>query len=241
MVFKVQTDFYTTAPLNLKEVFRYSGARTGDQTLKELIFDCVRESEKENAVNYSVCFAETPLTINDGLCDFSAFIVNSKNLAALMHGAKFAIVFACTIGIGIDRLIKKYSETNPSRALIFQALGAERIETFTDTFLKNYQTSHGVSLTPRFSAGYGDLNLAVLKDIFALLNPQKRIGLTLNDSLIMSPSKSVTAIAGINGTCTDSKKCENCNYNKDKESCSFAVHFFPPQNYQPFSCSQSHT
>ena len=113
--------------------------------------------------------------------------------------------------MGIDRLIKKYSEINPSRALVFQALGAERVETFTDFFIADYEKVYGVSLSPRFSAGYGDLSLSAQKDIFNFLNPQKRLGLTLNDSLIMSPSKSITAIAGINGkhlNCETS--CKNC-------------------------------
>ena len=55
----------------------------------------------------------------------------------------------------------------------------------------------GVLLKPRFSAGYGDLPLTVQREIFSQLNPDRKIGLTLNESLLMSPSKSVTAFAGI--------------------------------------------
>lgn len=54
-----------------------------------------------------------------------------------------------------------------------------------------------VRLKPRFSAGYGDLPLEVQKDIFRVLDCPRKIGLTLNDSLLMSPTKSVTAIVGI--------------------------------------------
>ena len=35
------------------------------------------------------------------------------------------------------------------------------------------------------------------KDIFKILDCSKKIGLTLTDSLLMSPTKSVTAIVGI--------------------------------------------
>ena len=48
----------------------------------------------------------------------------------------------------------------------------------------------------RFSPGYGDFDIVYQKDIFAILDCPKRIGLTLNSSLMMSPSKSVTAIIG---------------------------------------------
>ncbi|MBO5857729.1 MAG: Vitamin B12 dependent methionine synthase activation subunit, partial [Clostridia bacterium] len=42
-----------------------------------------------------------------------------------------------------------------------------------------------------------DLELTTQKDIFKILDCSKKIGLTLNDSLLMSPTKSVTAFVGI--------------------------------------------
>ena len=80
---------------------------------------------------------------------------------------------------------------------MFQALGAERIESLCDTFCNDMNNELGVRLKPRFSAGYGDLPLEVQKDIFRVLDCPRKIGLTLNDSLLMSPTKSVTAIVGI--------------------------------------------
>ena len=62
----------------------------------------------------------------------------------------------------------------------------------------------------RYSPGYGDLSLESQKQVFALLNPPKYIGVTLNDSLLMSPSKSVTGIIGIGG-CDKKEDCANCN------------------------------
>ena len=55
----------------------------------------------------------------------------------------------------------------------------------------------GETLRPRFSAGYGDLPLEYQRRIFDLLDPPTHIGLTLNDSYLMSPSKSVTALIGV--------------------------------------------
>ena len=220
MIYKIEKKNYSSAPVNIKEVLRYSGAKTTDKNLKILIENCALECEKEKAINYAVCFTETPVSVNSNITDFCAFKLESKNLAVAMRGAKSALIFACTIGMGIDRLINKYSEINPSRALVFQALGAERVETFTDVFLADYEKTRGISLSPRFSAGYGDLPLTAQKNVFDLLDPQKRLGLTLNDSLLMSPSKSVTAFVGINVTnacdkspCKDCKK-ENCGYRR---------------------------
>lgn len=211
MIYKIETKTYSDVPVNYNEVVRYSGAKTADKNLTDFIESCVRECEKENAINFSACFAVVPVSISGDEADFSVFRLKSKNLVFALRGAESALIFACTVGIGIDRLIKKYSEINPTKALIFQALGAERVETFTDTFIADYEKTYGVKLSPRFSAGYGDLSLYAQKDIFNLLNPQKHLGLTLNDSLLMSPSKSITAIAGINGfNANDTLPCKDC-------------------------------
>ena len=64
------------------------------------------------------------------------------------------------------------------------------------------------------------------KDIFALLDCNRQIGISLNESLLMTPSKSVTAIFGIsdkgdnvsnNKLAPDGKKCAGCN----KKDCGF--------------------
>jgi hypothetical protein len=75
---------------------------------------------------------------------------------------------------------------------MMQAIGTERIETLCDVFCD------GLGQTRlRFRPGYGDLKLAAQQVIFEQLDCARQIGLTLNDSLVMSPSKAVTAIVGL--------------------------------------------
>lgn len=77
----------------------------------------------------------------------------------------------------------------------------------------------GGDTRPRFSPGYGDLPLALQRDIFHALDCARKIGLTLNDSLMMSPAKSVTAIIGITDRAGENtgKDCTGC----DKQDCVF--------------------
>ena len=126
--------------------------------------------------------------------------VKSKDLANNLSGCKRIIVFAATIGIDIDRLISRHSRTSPSKALVYQAMGSERVEALCNTFCKEISTSlknEGATTRPRFSPGYGDLPLFLQRQIFSVLDCHTRIGLTLGENLLMSPSKSVTAIIGI--------------------------------------------
>ena len=217
MIYEVKRETLTSVPVDKTEIARYAGARSTVPELFALIENCLSECERENAINYAVCYALLPLAVSGNTADFSVFKLESKDLVKALRGAKSALVFACTVGFNIDRLIKKYSETDPARALVFQAIGAERVESFTDEFLKEYAKDNGVKLSPRFSAGYGDLPLSAQKDIFALLRPQKMIGITLNDSLLMSPSKSVTAIVGIGGKACGKTPCSACG----KTDCEF--------------------
>ena len=96
-----------------------------------------------------------------------------------------------------------------------------RIESLADTFEKeqrNFKAAEKKFLRPRFSPGYGDFELGVQSDIFRVLDCPRRIGLSLNKSLLMSPSKSVTAIIGISdrqAVCASG--CNLC----DKKDCAF--------------------
>ena len=51
-------------------------------------------------------------------------------------------------------------------------------------------------LRPRFSPGYGDFDIRYQKSIMRMLDCAKNIGLTMTDSYMMTPTKSVTAVIG---------------------------------------------
>ena len=126
--------------------------------------------------------------------------VHSKALAYNLRGCRSIILFAATIGIEIDRLIAKYSRISAVKALFFQAIGAERIESLCDAFCKEMRAEaemKGLFLRPRFSPGYGDFDICYQEPIVRMLNCAKTIGLTLTDSFMMTPTKSVTAVIGI--------------------------------------------
>ena len=184
---------YSLPPIDRREVFRYAGVRSSSGETEELNS---RLDEAialiEGLLNPRVCFCE--LDVSE--CDFGSSLDIRKNL----RNSRSVIFFAATLGIELDRLIFKYSVLSPATALFLEALGNERIEALCDAFcedMSKIKLLEGKSLRPRFSAGYGDLPLEYQKEIFALLDPPSRIGLTLNDSYLMSPSKSVTALIGV--------------------------------------------
>lgn len=186
---------FTDIPFCEKEILRYAGCKTSNNRINELLSDCKKETE--NIFSYKVCYGEFDVNIKDNTCDFGVFKFNSKNLALNLKNCRTVIIFGATVGIALDRLIQKYSITSPAKAVMLQAIGAERIEALCDKFCEDLSKSRNITFKPRFSAGYGDLPLETQKDIFRILDLERKIGLTLNNSLLMSPTKSVTAFAGI--------------------------------------------
>ena len=194
MVSPVFIKDYTSPQINIKEILRYAGVKESVDSINAIIKECIKELDGK--LFYKVCYMVADISVCDDEVDVGFKKVKSKHLSKTLSNYNKAVVFSATIGIEIDRLIAKYNVASSTKALIFQAIGAERIESLCNLFNEDIKREYNYT-SPRFSAGYGDLSLDFQKDIFSVLDCYKKIGLTLNDSLIMSPSKSVTAIIGV--------------------------------------------
>ncbi len=208
----VFTKTYPAPAVDTGEILRYAGVRGDAPELDGILSACLDEAR--GTLTYKVCFCEVPVIHGEGSVTLGRVSTDSAALAKNLAGCDRAILFAATVGIGIDRLIARASATSPTRALIFQAIGAERIESLCDTFNREIveeYASRGLFTRPRFSPGYGDFPITYQREIFALLDCPRRIGLTLNESMLMSPSKSVTAIIGVDGVGgVKTIKCGDC-------------------------------
>lgn len=142
--------------------------------------------------------------------------VTSRALSRSLRDCEEVCLFAATIGFAPDRLAARFSAARKmSRAVIIQAAGAALIEAWCDEvsdMIRREAAARGLWARPRFSPGYGDFPLSFQEDLFRILNVQKTIGVTLTESLLMMPSKSVTAVTGLSqkdASCP-SKGCEMC-------------------------------
>ena len=107
---------------------------------------------------------------------------------------------ACgTIGPGLDALQRRVSVTSGADALIVQAVGAALIERYMDDVENEIRAelASGEALVTRYSPGYGDFPLEAQREILAILDTPRKIGVSLTDSLLMVPSKSVSAVIGV--------------------------------------------
>lgn len=144
------------------------------------------------SVHPKLCFSVLPLQIEGDHVFLGTVSVQSRGLAKHLSGCGRAVLFAATVGANADRLILRAEASSPVRALLLDAFFTERVEALCDAFTAQYTVPNR-----RFSPGYDDLPLEFQKTMFSLLDCPRKIGLTLGESLLMMPTKSVTAIIGI--------------------------------------------
>ncbi|MBQ2876514.1 MAG: hypothetical protein IJE25_05855 [Clostridia bacterium] len=179
-----------------REVLRYAGVRGEGAEYTELINElCDKISPR---LSPRACYTVLPVSVCRGLVTLGEISVSSSSLSELLSKCSRAIVFAATLGIEADRALLRLGAVSPSRQLMADALCTERIEALCDSLCLEL-SGEGMRLTRRYSPGYGDLPLELQREIFSILDCKRKIGLTLNESLLMSPSKSVTAILGVVG------------------------------------------
>ena len=148
----------------------------------------------------------------------------SRSLSRNLRGCSLVCLMAATLGPGPDLLVRRAQILNAGRMVIYQAAGAAMIETWCDEIneeIRREAQAAGLFCRPRFSPGYGDLPLSLQRNFMSALQMKKEIGVGLTDSLLMTPTKSVTAFIGLGQekTACPREGCEGCS---QAGSCSFA-------------------
>lgn len=213
--------------LNKLEILRYLGYnnQTIDNHMETLLDQCIDEirqiAQKRfvyhtydiEKLNHTLIFKNTTLSMD------------SKDIAAHLSQSDQCTLMAASLGLEVDRRIAYYGKIDMTKSLILDACASTAIEALCDEAEEKVRLEaqeHGYNITSRFSPGYGDLPITLQKDFTNVLKAYPKIGLTVTESSIMLPRKSVTALIGWQKekcvtTINKCKLClkENCLYRKD--------------------------
>ena len=109
------------------------------------------------------------------------------------------VIFLCgTIGAEFDAWQRRLSVLSAADALLSQQIGLAAVEKVMDEVEERARKEvEGRKLKPRRSPGYGDLPLSLSRTILDELDAPRKIGVSITDSNLLVPSKSVTAICEI--------------------------------------------
>lgn len=184
----------------IKEAVRYLGygRNVADEKTLTLIREAFAELE-HSAAPKSVCRIFDVERTEDEKIIIGNMKINSRSLGRNLKGCKEVILFGATLGENVDRLIRRRTLTDMAGAVVMQACAAAFLEEFCDEEqikIGIEMERRGLYLRPRFSPGYGDFDILYQEPLMRMLDCAKRIGLTMTESFMMTPTKSVTAVIG---------------------------------------------
>ncbi|WP_244833125.1 vitamin B12 dependent-methionine synthase activation domain-containing protein [Clostridium sp. BJN0001] len=211
--------------IDKKEVLRYLGYKNQSMTsyIEKLIDECIKETLNLVKPRYVIQYGNLEFLDNNIRVKDTNLILEGNDIKKLLKNSKKAAFMAVTIGYEIENKIKLYEKTELTRALILDSCATTAVEKICDILeerIKNEALKENLDITFRYSPGYGDLTLDVQGMFLAVLNAQKRIGLTVSEKNILIPRKSVTAIIGFTNKkqLISDNKCKNC---KNYKTCTF--------------------
>lgn len=145
-----------------------------------------------------------------------------KDIPAYQHylsGADGLLLCATTLGVQVDRLLKRHQMNDMTYAVIFDAVASAYLEQQADLFERKIPFEHKGF---RFCPGYGGTALTDSRQIAALLHAEK-IGITFLDSGLMVPLKSMVGIVRLGGgsrkNCADCVAFPNCAFRLKGTTC----------------------
>lgn len=209
------------------EALRYLGCRNGEPPA-DLLADLIRcEATLLDTARPRLVWRRFPLD-PDGVPEGTDFRPAGEDIKQLLSGCTALILFAATLGMETEQLLRRTQASRMADAVLLDALGSAAIENVCDNFCADLAEAEAPArLTDRFSPGYGDLPLSQQAELCRLLNTGRRIGVTVTPSGLMLPQKSVTALLGISPLpvphrvwgCSECKNYVNCSYRKEGFSC----------------------
>ena len=203
------------------EVLHYLGykGQPADQNTLGLIQRCLAELYDLIPKQYAA-YDIYDLTWENNVLELKNSIVAlpGQDIARHLRFSQQVAVMAVTLGLKVEQRIAYYSKTDLARGVVMDACASAAVEELCDQLEEEIRTKaaqQGLSLTSRYSPGYGDFPLALQAQILTVLDAYRKIGLTVSDSSLLIPRKSVTAVIGLqqDAPCQadSTSKCESCN------------------------------
>ncbi len=138
-----------------------------------------------------------------------------KLIAGRLKKIAGAAIFTATAGAEFDAWLRQFfAEEDPVSGFIADLIGSEYVEAAADWIeekISGMASSFDLGCSNRYSPGYCSWNVAEQHKLFAFL-PTGFCGISLCDSALMQPVKSVSGIIGIGPAIVKKEyQCNICN------------------------------
>ncbi|HSW46707.1 MAG TPA: vitamin B12 dependent-methionine synthase activation domain-containing protein [Phycisphaerae bacterium] len=207
--------------ISVRDVLRTLGNANGEPVRRDIV-DMVSRllSESANCLRVrGVYVIRKVVRLTPMVLELEGGTLFQSSIAGFLRPAKRAAVFVVTVGDGIERAAQqRRADGQEAESFVLHAIGSTAADAACDAiieYLWAHETSGDEAVTAPFSPGYCGFPLTEQHKLFSALDTSP-ISVTLLPSMMMSPVKSVSGLAGIG----DARQveahgipCENCNEN----------------------------
>jgi hypothetical protein len=204
MVPELKNFAYSFNELNItvglvEEAMGYGYGQSPDP-FPSLIALALLECETISAVKGSLFVSDHFSADTDGNLDIDGICFSiGKKIAKQLRKAEGGALFICTAGAGIGEKSKELmAEGNLLEGYFLDVIGSVTVEAAIDKIQDNFEyelMNSGYKLANRYSPGYCGWALKEQEKIFNFF-PANHCGISLSDSFLMNPIKSVSGVLG---------------------------------------------
>jgi len=149
----------------------------------------------------------------------TGLLLEGDTAARMLSQCDQVVLLVCTLGLRFDAMLRAEQARNMADAVILDACGNALAEAGCDAAEREIAARFpGRFLTDRFSPGYGTLPLSLQPELCALLDTQRRLGVHVEESCLMTPAKTVTAIIGLSDQ-PQMARIRGCAYCSMRNTC----------------------
>lgn len=221
--------------IDKNEVLRYLGYKPGHTKADNNMLDKIDyyaalgvtllEPNTSYRLFHDVSITEAGVHIND-----APLLLPGQDITNLLKQAKKVCIVAATIGPQLEHQVAElFKQGEYAAATILDAVGSDAVEKVADQLqqqLENIAKKQGLEVTWRYCSGYGDLPLQINSQLASVTNADT-IGITVTESNMLLPQKSILGIVGFNLPGADAPlmnkcalcKAENCAYRNRSDQC----------------------
>lgn len=183
--------------LDINEALRYLGAGGAEALRRDMadVADKLTQAVRPRHVCRVFPLSWTP---EGAALEGSGVTLPGETARRMLGDCGQAVLLLCTLGAGFETMLRAWQARDMARAVMLDACGSAWVEAGCNEAERELRARFpGRYLTDRFSPGYGDLPLALQRDVCAALDGWRRLGVQVTESFLMNPTKSVTAVIGL--------------------------------------------
>jgi len=222
--------------MEIQEIMRYLGYRNNqmDAMTRKRLETLIAEIEetiqpKWHYQRFEVLKWE-PMRVSLKACPFE---LRGASIAKHLEHSQAVYLLCVTLGIESERMLMRKQVASVTDGMILDSCLSAYVEEAADQGQNEIRSkiAKEEELTFRFSPGYGDLALEIQEEMIRFIHWDRVLGVTLTNSMMMVPSKSIIAVIGVekmnkeeqnaksmqpcgNQSCEECKLKEQCNWQK---------------------------